>query len=101
MAWLGDGTPWPRATARRLVIRGPYRYIRNPMAVAGLLQGFGIALVYGSPLLIGYAEAGGGLWHRIARPIEERDLEERLGDSYQASQPHPVLGPQRSSVLFR
>ncbi|MBL8211882.1 MAG: isoprenylcysteine carboxylmethyltransferase family protein [Bryobacterales bacterium] len=84
MAWLGDGTPWPRATARKLVIAGPYRYIRNPMAVAGLVQGFGIALVYGSPLLVVYVVLGGVLWNTIARPVEERDLEERFGDSYRA-----------------
>lgn len=84
MAWLGDGTPWPRATARKLVIAGPYRYLRNPMAVAGLLQGFGIALLYGSPLLIAYVLAGGILWNTIARPVEERDLEQRFGDAYRA-----------------
>ncbi len=84
MAWLGDGTPWPRATARKLVIAGPYRYIRNPMAVAGLAQGLGIALLHGSPLLIAYVFTGGVLWDTIARPMEERDLEQRFGDAYRA-----------------
>lgn len=84
MAWLGDGTPWPRATARQLVIAGPYRYIRNPMAVAGLAQGLGVALLYGSPLLIVYVIAGGILWNTIARPVEERDLEARFGQAYLA-----------------
>jgi protein-S-isoprenylcysteine O-methyltransferase Ste14 len=39
-AWRGLGTPAPFDPPRRLVISGPYRWVRNPMYV-----GMGIALV--------------------------------------------------------
>lgn len=82
MAWHGDGTPLPLDTARRFVVAGPYRWIRNPMAVAGLAQGVGVALVLGSFSVLAYCAAGGMLWQWVARPIEEQDLEERFGEAY-------------------
>ncbi len=82
MAVDGEGTPFPADTARKLVVRGPYRVVRNPMAVGGL--GFALALGFwmGSPLVMAYAVCGGLLWNVAARPMEERDLEARFGASY-------------------
>ena len=82
MAVIGRGTPFPADTARELVVRGPYRFLRNPMAFGGLGVGFAVALWLGSWSIIGYVVAGGIAWHLIARPMEERDLEARFGDSY-------------------
>ncbi|MGZ7080177.1 MAG: methyltransferase family protein [Thermoanaerobaculia bacterium] len=39
-AWRGLGTPAPFDPPRKLVVTGPYRYVRNPMYV-----GMGIALI--------------------------------------------------------
>ncbi len=83
MAWLGEGTPLPFDTARRFVVEGPYRWIRNPMAVAGLAQGIGVGLILGSYAVLAYCAAGGLLWQWAARPIEEADLAARFGSTYE------------------
>jgi protein-S-isoprenylcysteine O-methyltransferase Ste14 len=79
---LGKGTPLPSATATRLVVAGPYRFVRNPMAISGIVQGAAVGLVFGSWLVIVYALAGSLLWNYAVRPHEEHDLEERFGDEY-------------------
>ncbi len=79
---LGDGTPLPLDSPRRLVIRGPYRYIRNPMAIFGLAQGFAVGLYLGSPSVLVYALLGVLVWNYLARPWEEADLVRRFGDDY-------------------
>lgn len=84
MAVKGRGTPLPTDCARELVIVGPYRFIRNPMAVAGLSQGVAVGLFLGSPMVVLYALAGGPLWHFLVRPWEETDLERRFGEPYRA-----------------
>ncbi len=84
MAVRGRGTPLPLCTARRLVIVGPYRVVRNPMAVAGITQGLAVGTFIDSWLVLLYALAGAVLWHLCVRPAEERDLEQRFGDPFQA-----------------
>ena len=83
MALIGRGTPLPLDCARRMVVVGPYRYIRNPMAVAGIGQGVAVGLYLGSPSVVLYALVGGPLWHVLVRPSEERDLQTRFGASYE------------------
>jgi protein-S-isoprenylcysteine O-methyltransferase Ste14 len=83
MSTLGDGTPLPSATANRLVIAGPYRWIRNPMAVAGIVQGAAVGLILQSWLVVGYAVLGSLVWNYAVRPLEEADLTERFGDEFQ------------------
>lgn len=82
LATLGQGTPLPLEAPRRLVVRGPYARVRNPMAVAGLGQGLAIAAGSGSGLLLAYVLAGGLLWNHVLRPSEERDLLRRFGAPY-------------------
>lgn len=82
MCTRGHGTPLPMATARDFVDSGPYRWLRNPMALAGIAQGFAVGLWRDSPLVVLYATAGGFLWHTAARPPEERDLLARFGARY-------------------
>lgn len=82
MAIHGNGTPLPTATAPRLVIAGPYRFVRNPMAVAGIAQGVAVGWYLGSYAVVVYSLVGAVLWHIAVRPIEERDLGLRFGDDY-------------------
>lgn len=83
MSTLGDGTPLPSAMPNRLVIAGPYRWIRNPMAVAGITQGAAVGLILQSWLVVGYAVLGSLVWNYAVRPLEEADLSERFGDDFQ------------------
>src|SRR2546429_6989377 len=46
--YVGRGTPAPFDPPRRLVGRGPYRYVRNPMYIGAGLALAGAALFYGS-----------------------------------------------------
>jgi protein-S-isoprenylcysteine O-methyltransferase Ste14 len=84
LAVRGRGTPLPLATARELVVVGPYRYVRNPMAVAGIGQGVAVALWLGSLLTLAYSIAGAIVWHTMVRPAEERDLSARFDGAYDA-----------------
>jgi protein-S-isoprenylcysteine O-methyltransferase Ste14 len=83
MARQGQGTPLPTASAPELVCTGPYRWIRNPMALAGIVQGLGVGIFLGSLSVIAYAILGGILWHVVVRPSEELELQSRFGDAYQ------------------
>ncbi|WP_137824580.1 methyltransferase [Brevibacterium sp. 2SA] len=87
MARFGGGTPLPSAMPNRLVDDGPYRFVRNPMAVAGVVQGVAIGMFIESWLVIVYAIAGSLLWNWMIRPHEEADLRQRFGadfDDYSA-----------------
>ncbi|CAN5611636.1 isoprenylcysteine carboxylmethyltransferase family protein [soil metagenome] len=83
MSLVGRGTPLPAATARDLVVAGPYRCVRNPMAVAGAVQTAGIGLWRGSWTVIAVAAAGAVAWDVLIRPEEEADLAARFGPPYQ------------------
>lgn len=82
MALRGKGTPLPAETASELVVKGPYRYVRNPMAVAGVLQTVCVGLWLGAWMVVAIAIAGDVAWNMVIRPAEERDLAARFGDSY-------------------
>lgn len=53
-AFLGRGTPAPFDPPRRLVVGGPYRYVRNPMYLGAVTALAGAALFYRSLPLLGY-----------------------------------------------
>jgi protein-S-isoprenylcysteine O-methyltransferase Ste14 len=70
------------------VIAGPYRYVRNPMAVAGIAQGVAVGLLLGSWLVVIWALCGSLVWNSLIRPFEEEDLEKRFGDDFRAYRDH-------------
>jgi protein-S-isoprenylcysteine O-methyltransferase Ste14 len=82
MSTHGRGTPLPVAATTRLVTSGPYRFVRNPMAVAGIAQGAAVGLILQSWLVVGYAIAGSVIWNWFVRPVEEADLAAKFGDEY-------------------
>lgn len=82
MATFGAGTPLPSDMANHLVVRGPYRFVRNPMAVAGIAQGVSVGLLIGSWAVVVYALSGSLIWNWLIRPHEEADLRERFGAEF-------------------
>lgn len=82
--FVGKGTPAPFDPPRRLVVRGPYRFVRNPMYIGAALALAGAALFYASlPLLI----YGAGLLllaHLIVVFYEEPTLRRSFGPDYEA-----------------
>lgn len=78
----GEGTPLPRNCANRLVTRGIYRFIRNPMSFGGVIQGVGVSLIVGSPLILLYTVVGLASWEVLVRHLEEEYLEACFGEEY-------------------
>ena len=79
----GRGTPAPYDPPTRLVVGGPYRAVRNPMYVAGIVFLLGLAVVTGAPGLVAYA---GGFWLLTALFVagyEEPALRRRFGAEYE------------------
>ncbi|UOB17149.1 methyltransferase family protein [Abyssalbus ytuae] len=79
----GNGTPLPADQTQKLVVIGSYKYVRNPMAIAGMGQGLAISLYFGSIHILIYTIIGGLLWHIVVRPIEEKNMFKRFGKDYQ------------------
>ncbi len=78
----GCGTPLPLDAPRAMVVTGPYAWVRNPMALAGLTQGLAIALWHGSIAVAAYVVLGGAMWHIVVRPHEEADLARTFGAQF-------------------
>ena len=80
---VGEGTPAPFDPPRKLVIEGPYIYLRNPMMVGVWLVLFGESLIFGSVLLGAWFLAVCGLSLILIPVWEEPDLVKRFGKPYQ------------------
>ena len=80
----GSGTPLPLDQTNKLVVTGPYHFVRNPMAVAGIGQALAISLVFLSLPILLYSLTGALIWHVVVRPFEERDMVARFGNAYVA-----------------
>jgi protein-S-isoprenylcysteine O-methyltransferase Ste14 len=83
-AVVGRGTPAPFDPPRRLVVRGPYAAVRNPMYIgAGLALG-GAALFYQSLPLLGYTAAFFLVTHLFVLLYEEPTLRRTFGADYES-----------------
>ncbi|GMV06282.1 MAG: hypothetical protein AMXMBFR53_25580 [Gemmatimonadota bacterium] len=91
MAWsflsfvfLGKGTAAPFDPPRRLVVEGPYRYVRNPMYLGAAISLAGAALYYLSPWLGAYVLLFLTWAHLFVRHFEEPRLRRAFGEAYGA-----------------
>jgi protein-S-isoprenylcysteine O-methyltransferase Ste14 len=89
MAWtirlfatVGQGTLSPWDSTRRLVVRGAYRHVRNPMisGVFGVL--LGEAILFRSVSLFVWFLAAVGINNVYIPLVEEPGLEGRFGEDY-------------------
>jgi protein-S-isoprenylcysteine O-methyltransferase Ste14 len=80
----GKGTPAPFDPPRRLVVTGPYRYMRNPMYFGAGLAISGAALYYQSVQLLAYATAFLLFFHFFVVLYEEPALQRTFGDDYES-----------------
>jgi protein-S-isoprenylcysteine O-methyltransferase Ste14 len=83
-ASVGKGTPAPFDPPRRLVTRGPYRFVRNPMDLGGGLTLAGAALFFGSWPLLAYSGLYFWATHLFIVRYEEPTLRKTFGPAYQA-----------------
>jgi protein-S-isoprenylcysteine O-methyltransferase Ste14 len=81
-ASFGRGTPLPLDAPKKLVIRGLYRYSRNPMYVGVLLVILGWAALFRSWGLVGYALLIATGFQLFIVLYEEPHLQSVFGPSY-------------------
>lgn len=81
---IGRGTPAPFDPPRRLVIRGPYRFVRNPMYIGAGLTLVGAAIFYESRSLLAYVCIFLLVCHLFVVTYEEPTLQRTFGSDYEA-----------------
>lgn len=81
-ASFGRGTPAPIDAPKRLVLRGLYRYSRNPMYVGVLAVIFGQAALFGAPRVALWGLVVGVCFHLFVILYEEPHLARVFGASY-------------------
>ncbi len=78
----GQGTPVPFLPTQKLLVSGPFRYCRNPMAFGTICYYLGIVFFTGSPSsLVLFLILVAALLIYIKR-IEEKELQARFGQEY-------------------
>jgi protein-S-isoprenylcysteine O-methyltransferase Ste14 len=87
-ALVGRGTPAPFDPPRRLVTRGPYRWMRNPMYVGAGLALLGAAVFYESLPLLLYCLAFWLITHLFVVWYEEPTLRRSFGAEYERYSQH-------------
>jgi len=81
---FGKGTPAPWDPPKKLVVRGPYRHVRNPMITSVLLMLITESLVFQSWFLAGWTLVFFMMNLLYFPLVEEKGLERRFGEDYRA-----------------
>ena len=83
--WIGSGTgsPLPLDLPKELVVRGSYRFVRNPMYAGYFLILFGEILLFRSSTLLLYLLTLFLFLHAFVVFIEEPMLKPKFGESYE------------------
>jgi protein-S-isoprenylcysteine O-methyltransferase Ste14 len=81
-AVAGRGTPAPFDPPRRLVVSGPYRFVRNPMYIGAGLALVGASVFYRSSALLAYTALFAIVTHLFVTLYEEPTLARLFGPAY-------------------
>jgi protein-S-isoprenylcysteine O-methyltransferase Ste14 len=79
----GKGSPAPIDPPKKLVVRGLYRYVRNPMYVGVLTLILGQAIWFECVQLFAYAGTAFVLMYAFVFFYEEPALKRKFGESYE------------------
>jgi protein-S-isoprenylcysteine O-methyltransferase Ste14 len=79
----GHGTPAPIDPPKALVVKGFYRYVRNPMYIGVLSVVLGEAICFASWSIMFYGVCAGLLFHGFVMLYEEPALSRTFGQEYQ------------------
>lgn len=93
--FTAKGTPLPVMATQKLLVSGPFRHCRNPMAFGTMAAYLGISVIAGSILSILVVLVLSGLLIWYIKRVEERELAERFGQAYlDYKQSTPFLIPR-------
>ena len=79
----GTGTPVPYDMPEELMVRGSYRFVRNPEYVGGCLLLVGQSILFKSFGFLLYGAVLFLLFHLLVVFVEERMLKREFGESYE------------------
>jgi protein-S-isoprenylcysteine O-methyltransferase Ste14 len=82
--YIGKGTPAPFDPPRQLIVRWPYRAVRNPMYIGAGLALAGAAVFYQSVALFAYSAGFFLVTHLFVVAYEEPTLRQAFGNDYKA-----------------
>ena len=78
----GRGTPAVFDPPRQFVAVGPYRFVRNPMYIGGLMLLAGLGFYQRSLSILLFGLSMSALFHLFVVFVEEPGLKRRFGESY-------------------
>jgi protein-S-isoprenylcysteine O-methyltransferase Ste14 len=99
--FIGKGTPAPFDPPRKLVIRGPYRFVRNPMYIGAGMTIAGAAFFYESPSILIYTGLFFLITHLFVVLYEEPTLRRTFGDEYEAYFRRSDAGCRREARIMK
>ncbi len=82
-AFRGRGTPFPGDPPKVLVVKGLYKYVRNPMYISVLAVLLGECALFASRQLLEYSAAIAVMFHLFVLIYEEPELRRQMGGAYE------------------
>ncbi len=91
----GQGTSFPLVPTKTLLVSGPYKYTRNPMAFGAIFWLLGWAFLANSPMALVGVVIFFTVIITYIKLVEEKELEERFGEEYLLYKQHtPFIIPR-------